>query len=148
MRPSGVRKRILREHEELRGRLDTLDALAERLDTEGEAAIPDALAESRAFYDVLIDHIDLEDEILAPALREADAWGDVRAEKLIGHHREQRKELEALAGADAKSSSAELASRLRRIIADVREDMVHEEKEILHRNLLRDDVVGIDVEGG
>lgn len=149
MRPSAVRKRIQSEHDELRTQLDKLEALAERLGQDDGAAVEPAIALSQDLYETLRDHIDLEDAILAPALREADAWGDLRADKLVAHHREQREELMAL-GNDIPSgvNPRDFGERLRAFILDVREDMKHEEKALLDENLLRDDVIGIDVDPG
>jgi iron-sulfur cluster repair protein YtfE (RIC family) len=149
MRPSAVRDRIIREHAELRVGLEEIERAAERIEQEGRPAMAAAVELSRAFYDALRDHIDMEDAILAPALRETDAWGEVRASKLEAHHRDQRQELKDLSEVDAESYDPEvLVRRLRAFIKDVREDMVHEEKGVLSPDLLKDDLIGVDVEGG
>jgi iron-sulfur cluster repair protein YtfE (RIC family) len=149
MRPSAVRERILREHASIRLKLNELERAAERLETEGTSAIPAAAELSRALYDELRDHIDMEDAILAPALRETDAWGEVRASKLEAHHRDQRVELKDLGEVDVDSITPEtFAKRLRDFVAEVRADMVHEETGVLSPELLKDDVIGVDVEGG
>jgi hypothetical protein len=68
---------------------------------------------------------------------------------LLSHHRSQRAELRQLSSEAAASMEPRaLANRLRVLIADVREDMTHEETSVLSANLLRDDLVGINVEGG
>jgi len=149
MRPSNVRQRILKEHGELRERLDELERHAEALRREGAAALQEALARARAFYDQLRAHTELEDDILVPAMREADAWGDVRAEGLLEHHREQRTQLRELSGeAAGEIAPGDLAARLEQLIEEVRADMKHEESGILSTDLLRDDPIGINVEGG
>lgn len=149
MRPSSVRRRIIEEHRELAEDLEGLERLAARLDTEGRAAIGDTVARARDFYGKLREHIDLEDAILAPALREADAWGEVRAKKLETHHAEQRAELAALGAFDAATTDpAELAKRVRAFIEEVRADMKREETGVLDAGLLRDDVTSMDAEGG
>lgn len=149
MRPSHVRTRIADEHASLREELDGLEALAARLEAGDSGAAAEAHARCTAFYDQLRDHIDLEDAILAPALREADAWGDARADALLKHHREQREALNHLGGAaPASLSNAELAVRLRALIADIRLDMKHEDDALLDPALLRDDVITIDGFGG
>lgn len=149
MRPSHVRARIAKEHVALRKELDALEALATRLEAGDPAAVPEAHQRCTAFYDHLRDHIDLEDAILAPALREADAWGDERADALIKHHREQREALNLLGGsAPPPLPPAELAVQLRALIADIRIDMKHEDDALLDPSLLRDDVISIDGFGG
>ena len=146
-RPSAVRKRILREHTEIRGLLDRLERAAKGLHT-GKAG---ALAEARELRDTLCErlkaHVDLEDAVLAPALRDADAWGDVRADKLVTHHREQREELDAIEHEQGRSDSG-YAQRLLALVEDIRKDMMHEEKDLLTDELLRDDVVSIYPEDG
>lgn len=149
MRPSGVRRRILEEHRQLATGLDQLEQLAARLEQEGDAVIASAVDRARDFYEQLREHIDLEDAILAPALREADAWGEVRASKLEKHHRDQRIELKALGELDVETTDpAQLAARIRAFVQEVREDMRHEEEGVLSADLLRDDVTSVDAEGG
>ncbi|MDH5671462.1 MAG: hemerythrin domain-containing protein [Myxococcales bacterium] len=149
MRPSAVRERIVEEHARLRQQLDALDSAANRLETEGQAALPEALELSRGFHEALRDHIDLEDAILVPTLREADAWGPERADRLAEHHRQQRAEIRALGEADAaEADPVALADRLRQLCREIREDMKHEESGVLSADLLRDDPVAIDAEGG
>ena len=149
MRPSNVRRRILDEHRDIAVQLERLEELAVRLDAEGDAAIPDTVAFARDFYEKLREHIDLEDAILAPALREADAWGEVRAGKLEKHHAEQRKELTELGALDARTTDpTSLAGRVRAFIEEIRQDMKHEEEGVLSGDLLRDDLTSIDAEGG
>jgi len=149
MRPSAVRKRIHTEHDELRGKLDEVEAVATRLAEGDGGAVESAIVASQALYDKLPDHIDLEDAILAPALREADAWGDIRDDKVVSQHKDQRQELMALGNevpVDVKPGL--FAERLQAFILDVREDMAHEEEALLNESILRDDVIGIDVTGG
>ena len=85
-----------------------------------------------------------------PALREADAWGEVRADRVQAEHKEQTAEVRLLLEefGDPFASSGELALRLEDFIAAVEVDMAAEEKATLGPDLLRDDVVGIDVEAG
>lgn len=149
MRPSHVRHRIADEHTALREELKALEALATRLEAGDATAVDEAHTRTVAFYDHLRDHIDLEDAILAPALRQADAWGDVRADALLKHHREQREELNVLGGSTPPGlPPADLARRLRALVADIRTDMKHEDDALLDPTLLRDDVIAIDGFGG
>lgn len=149
MRPSAVKQRIVAEHQAMRGELEGLERLAERLERGDQTAVPEAAAAGRAMFRNLVDHIDLEDAILAPALREADAWGDVRADTLLKHHAEQRAALDDLAtNTPDDMDPAPLAFVIRSFIDEVRKDMHHEEQALLDRDVLREDLIGIDVSDG
>jgi len=144
-RPSRIRKRILREHDALRA---TLEELSQTIATKDfDAARVTAL--SRQLGEQLRAHVDHEDALLLPALREADAWGQVRADQLAQHHAQQRAALgEDQLDTQLRAPRAELATWLRGVIDDLRTDMEHEERELLSVELLRDDPLGIDVEDG
>src|SRR5262245_22562855 len=99
LRPSQVRARILREHATLRERVEALADLIAQLRAGSTAVLARGLADAQALCCELREHIDFEDALLEPALRETDAWGSVRAERLVRHHAAQRKhfaELEEL----------------------------------------------------
>lgn len=147
MKPSDVRARILAEHVEIRGILDSLEPIARALGDGDRARLQDAETLRELLCRRLFAHIDLEDAILAPALRAADAWGPERAAQLLEHHREQRAELAALARV-AGLEPAMRGARLQRLVGYIRDDMRHEEAGLLDANLLRDDVVGVAVEDG
>lgn len=147
MRPSDVRARILTEHAEIRVLLDRLESVAHALRVGERARLEDAETLRELLCERLFSHIDLEDAILAPALRAADAWGPERAAQLLEHHREQRAELAALARVEGLEPAMR-GERLQRLVQYIRDDMRHEEAGLLDANLLRDDVVGVAVEDG
>lgn len=147
MKPSDVRARILTEHAEIRAILDRLESVAQALRSGKRARFKDAEALRESLCAKLFSHIDLEDAILAPALRAADAWGPERAAQLLEHHREQRAELTALARVEGLEPAMR-GERLHRLVEYIRDDMRHEESGLLDPNLLRDDVIGVAVEGG
>ena len=102
----------------------------------------------RELYQTLLRHIELEDAILAPALRETDAFGPVRAEALLREHRRQRNLLlEALDSTDARST-LELAHNVVLLIADLQVDMAHEEVALLDSELLKDDPISTSANSG
>jgi iron-sulfur cluster repair protein YtfE (RIC family) len=148
MDPSEVRERILREHVALR---EALVLLGDALDA-GDAGDADRFEEARSrtakLCSQLNSHTELEDRVLVPALREADSWGEVRAAKLLVHHREQREELKLLAEQAHSLAPAAFSQRAHALINDVIADMLHEEAAIINDRVLRDDVIGIDVEAG
>ena len=148
MEPSQVRKRILREHRVLRDQLlrleSELDALAKN--PQNKQAVIEA---ARELMVELTAHTEVEDAILAPALRDIDAWGPVRADMLLDHHREQRQQLRELLAAYAHNPNLRQVARMTmQLIVDVRADMLHEENTLLANSLLRDDLVAIDMEAG
>jgi iron-sulfur cluster repair protein YtfE (RIC family) len=145
MKPSEVRTRVLRDHEQLREDLDRLESLVREL--AAGRAMPDAVrAESVALVARLYSHMRWEESYLLPALREADAWGAERAERLERDHREQRELLDFLnARLHAEAQPAALLARdVQHLIALLRDDMREEEAELLDERVLRDDVVAVD----
>ena len=146
---AAIRDRILEEHRLLRHRLDFLELAVEGLgeDPKRRGAVNRA---ARDLLRLLIAHTRLEDAILAPLLRTADAWGEVRARSLLDSHVEQREQLTGLIhsyGANGENAEDALPRTLA-WIADVRADMDREERDVLNRELLRDDSVAIDGESG
>jgi iron-sulfur cluster repair protein YtfE (RIC family) len=150
VKPSEVRERTLRDHEALRIALDRLERCCR------EAARGDLLPAGQlreAAHALIVDverHMRWEERHLEPALREADAWGNERADRLRSDHREQREALgHVLAGLrDPGRPPALVARMLLDLIALLRDDMAEEEDLLLDPRVLRDDVVGIDVETG
>jgi hypothetical protein len=148
MTPSEVRSRILSDHERLRGDLEALEAaVSQALDRTSTASLR---MDTEAFLARLRAHMQWEESYLLPALREADAWGAERADALIRDHREQRDLLTFVDTRlrDEAEPAALLARNISNLIALLREDMRHEEAELLDERVLRDDVVAIDVETG
>lgn len=151
MTPSEIRIRVLADHEELRGHLVGLEKLthAVRRDaTDGDAR---RLREiTRVLLDQLSKHMRWEERYLLPALRDADAWGEERAARLLGDHREQRQVLDLIVErlGDSGRPEALVVGDVFGLIAFLRADMEEEERDLLDPRVLRDDVVGIDVETG
>ena len=150
MEPSEVRRRVLKDHDMLRGRIESLERLAERA-VSGARVTSDALRTSATeLLAALRTHMAWEDRYLAPALRDADAWGPERVAQFARDHRQQRADIEHLLEslADREEPGAFLASRLLDWIHELHADMLDEEQAFLDPRVLRDDVVGIDVETG
>lgn len=146
--PSMVRTRILAEHAVLRVLYGTIEqhALAV-LDDEADEAGPmrERCAE---LCNTLLRHIELENAVLAPALRDLDAFGPLRAKQLIEEHERQRSALTAtLISIDALRDH-QLAVDILGLLAELRTDMTYEEETLLHPDLLRDDLVTPDTEAG
>ncbi len=148
MKPSEVRRHILDEHVTIRGILLSIEAAAQQV-IEGERHLVGALRlEGEGLLAFLSDHMRWEDRHLAPVLRAADSWGPARAEQLESDHREQclllRHALEAIE--DQSRPPPLIARNLLDLVALLREDIEDEESALLDERVLRDDVVGIEVE--
>ena len=150
MTPGEVRARILAEHVAIRDMLVGLEDVARKV-LQGDRSLVGALRlEGEALLDRLKDHMFWEDLHLAPALRQADAWGEERAALLDSDHREQRQVLAHCLSAvnDASRPPAVVARTLIDLVAMLRQDIEDEERLLLDPRVLRDDVIGIDVETG
>jgi iron-sulfur cluster repair protein YtfE (RIC family) len=152
MKPSEIRARVMEDHAGLRVDLDRLEALARRV-REGDPAKPDVDAlrsGAKALLDRLWAHMRWEETWLLPALRGADAWGSERARRLVGDHREQRVLLEFLLDRllDSARPDRLVFSDVDALLAFLRKDMEEEERDLVDERILRDDVVGIEVETG
>jgi hypothetical protein len=150
MDPSQVRETILEQHVNLREQLVKLRALAAgsiRDDPKGAAPLRE---EGLRLLAELASHLDFEDLHLLPALRETDAWGDDRATQLALEHAEQRELFRYILARlhETDRPSLLMARELETLVDALLVDMAEEEKVMLRKDVLRDDVVGIDVETG
>ena len=150
MNPSHVRCRILQDHAMLRQRLSDLEAAVNALQmgAANEAQVAELV---RSLFVELSRHTELEDTILAPTLMEIDAWGAERTQQLLQHHETQRAEIRELSGLlDMHLGAADLpvAQVISRLVLDLRNDMAHEERDILNADLLRDDVIAVASNSG
>ncbi len=150
MQPSEVRQRIINDHRLIKIMVSEIRDLALRTQA-GESYLAGKLRErARNLYECFCRHIDLEDVILVDALRDADAWGEERAEALRSEHREQREVLTYLLERllDPIQPQILMVHDLLNFTAWLSDDMRNEEETILHEGLLRDDVVAIHVNTG
>lgn len=146
MRPSKVRQRILNDHQLIKIEISEVRDLALRIQA-GEEHLSGRLREQgRELYERFCLHIDF----LIGALRDADAWQEEFAEELRNEHREQQEIftylLERLL--DPTRPQTLMVADLLNFTAWLRDELRHEEKMILHGDLLRDDVVGINTNSG
>jgi hypothetical protein len=149
MRLSELRDRVLRDHAALRGRVARVEALS-RAALASASGVQELRAEARELIRALEQHISWEDEHLLTVLSDVDVWGPERLQRMQADHLEQRELLRyANAVLDDPSRALELLARttldLARLLQD---DMEDEEEAVLDPAVLRDDVIGIDVETG
>ena len=138
MKPSEIRSRILAEHDDLRRRLTGIETLAAR--ALGENALRAAVSQLAA---ALEEHLSMEDELLLPAIRDVDAWGSIRAKRMMEEHEGQRVTIDRLNEISRGGDRTELARSVQALRKALLEDMRREESELLHPDLLRDDVISI-----
>ncbi len=150
MRPSQVRRRVLEDHETLRTLLAQLDVLARETLSGDEQLLAPLRERAEALLARLAEHMRWEDRYLSQALRQADAWGRERAAALEREHQEQRAVLRHAVERlrDEDSPAPLLARELADLVERLRRDMQEEEQDLLDERVLRDDVVGIEVETG
>ena len=87
---------------------------------------------------------------LVPAIRDADGWGEERANLLAREHVEQRDQFQYILDRlrDTDRASILLGRELLAFVGVLLADMQREEQTVLDADLLRNDVVGIDMETG
>lgn len=142
--PSEVRQRILKEHRHLRHLLVELQELARATTLESEHAsrLRSSLRTLLAEFSL---HLDSEEEILVPVIEKIDAWGAARADNLRKEHAEQRGMLRSMfRRAEDPRDACDLAEEVDRLVLRIFRDMREEEAELLHENVMRDDVIAID----
>lgn len=148
MNPSFVRARILEDHASLRRQLKELEQAVDEM--HGDPSQCDNVIEIACqILTALVKHTELEDSILAPALREIDAWGSIRATLLLDHHATQRTQLRELVEDYERPENPERIARFTLAwIREVRADMAHEEMDVLSAALLKDDPIAVAMESG
>jgi hypothetical protein len=129
--------------------LDRVQETAAAMLAAGSNSVERAVGLGRELYTGLLEKIELEDQMLLPALREADAWGEIRAAELGRLLAAQRRDLEAMPlQEDPMVEPTVIVARLLSVIEIFRVHMLREEAFALAPDLLRDDIYGIDVEDG
>jgi len=148
--PSQIRARVIADHEGFRDVLDRLERRTRAADGGDAAALQELRGLAQGLLERLQEHMRWEEHYLRPALREADAWGEERAERLTREHAEQREELAFILQRlrDPERPEPLVINDLIGLIVMLREDMDEEERDLLDERVLRDDIVGIEVEAG
>lgn len=151
--PSQVRNVILSEHVHIRHLLDRSEEHAQRILSGGGFGEFEVLALRGIAYQLytgVCRHMELENRVLAPALASLDAFGNVRSDRLINEHAEQKVMLERVVAQfdDPSETPAVRAAALMHLIGTLRHDMDIEEQTLLNPDLLRDDTIAEDAEAG
>ncbi len=142
--PGDVRDRIREEHGRIRRSLMDLQALARGVTLDEDLA--GALrANLRCFVVEFSLHLDLEEEILMPVVEQLDAWGPQRAAAMRVEHAEQRQLLRHMFERGShREDPLGLAEEVDALVLRMFHDMRSEEAELIHDDVLRDDIVAID----
>lgn len=144
-RPSLVRFRALEQYQQLRKTIDELEAVAAKLLSEGEAVLDEALECTSKLLVEISDYVDLEQLFVLPTVRNADIWGDLRADRLVRDHQSQRAGLFALQREQRGAVTPDLlAADLHAFAEEMRKSLEREEHEVLSSELMRDDVIGLE----
>jgi Hemerythrin HHE cation binding domain len=145
MSPSEVRDHVGRQHIQLRILFVEVEGACREV-LEGGRGDPRPAVQK--LVHAVWDHIAMEDRLLVPTLRQVDSWGPARAEHVAEEHEKQRGQLTALRDLAKHGPGDEAARATLALIGELITDMDGEEKDLLHPDLLRDDVIAIDQSDG
>lgn len=138
MHPSKLLTELMKQHDALRSIIDRCEAMADDLD-EGRgdpSQLTREVAKLRLAFDA---HNKFEEQLLRPVLRELDAFGDVRIDRMIADHIGEHHAVREQLGEGPTAI-------LRAAIDTLRVHLQAEERYFLSSKVLRDDLVS--VEGG
>lgn len=147
--PSAVRKRVLASHGRLRHRMHAMIHRCDELRAGQRGALQSLRDEGQALMDELLEHLELEERELAPVLRETPGFGEIRVEELVAHQRDQRHDVIQLVRELERGSDDpnDLASRVTRLIDELRRDLVFQDRELLGSDILKDDPIDVSLSG-
>ena len=150
LQASEVATRILAEHALLRPILRETRFLADRVAKGDDGARAPLRAFALMLYEKLVAHIELEDRILAPVVRDISGWGPSLHAEMMQEHAHQRARLKSDI-ADLRMGcicEQRLASSIDSFVECLMRDMEAEERRLLLRSdLLADSPLG-DGEAG
>jgi hypothetical protein len=141
-------RRILRQHVDIR---QLLQACLEHADAAVNAETSSDVT-LRLLVGIthveLLRHLAEEEALLVPILEDDLPLGPLRAAQLKEEHERQRDELDALRRSWDSEGVAPRAQKLRALAGALLDDMEHEEHELLVGDVIRDDEVVVDQNGG
>ena len=147
MQLSKLREQLLQQHAALRELIAEVGAQNQRSqDQAGDDELRRALGKLTV---ALGEHNRFEESSLRGVIAKLDAWGPQRESLMDSrHHDEHLLTLEALEQSFGTPQRAERAPQLRKLLDALLDHMRHEDREVLHPNVLRDDVISADPFGG
>lgn len=144
MKLSQMREELIAEHAELRRLASHVATEAEHV-LEGEGATTEGLRSLLGRFDAALQaHNRHEERLLRDEIRHVDAWGPLR-EALMDevHEAEHSSIVQALGDTHASADAREIAAQGLAVVRRVLEHIEAEERELLHPDVLRDDLVTI-----
>jgi hypothetical protein len=131
--PSNALDELAEQHAMLRELMERCEELADDVDagTQDASRLLQEVTRLRAAFDA---HNRFEEELLRPLLLDVDWLGAVRVSRMVEDHVEEHRALR-------RELVATPTSGLRGVIADLRDHLVGEERYLLSRKVLRDDLV-------
>lgn len=131
--PDEIRTRIRSEHVQISAILARVEALSERVAAQRDAKLVLALREElRALGKLLMEHLHYE-EYQLPSLAAEGTEDDV-AKDMRREHEAQRELLDSvIQDLDETAVGAQLVVGVRELARAIRDDMEHEERELLSR---------------
>jgi hypothetical protein len=126
----------MKQHDALREMIDHCESLADELDAgRGDPShLTHEVAKLRIAFDA---HNKFEEQLLRPVLREMDAFGDVRIDRMVADHVGEHHAVREQLG-DGPTAM------LRSAIDHLRVHLQAEERYFLSSKVLRDDLVSVE----
>ena len=130
--PAEIRTRIRNEHAQISAQLARVEALTERVGDDDAKAVMALREELQALGTILHAHLHYEEYTL-PALAQEGTAQDV-IEGMRREHEAQREIFERIIGElDETAVGAKLVVGVRELARAIRDDMAHEERELLSK---------------
>jgi iron-sulfur cluster repair protein YtfE (RIC family) len=151
--PAQVRAVILTEHQKIRALLARLESDATELLA---CSVPKSTArhalrqQALNLCDQMGAHIAFENQLLVPVVGVGDAWGPVRAQRILEEHEDQMQLLRAYADllmGSGSESNPGIAVTVWQLVQSIGADMREEEAHVLSPEFLSDRI-GQNVETG
>ena len=147
MQLSKLREQLLQQHTALRDLITEVGTQNQR--SQDEAGDDELRRTLGKLTVALSEHNRFEESSLRGVIAKLDAWGPQRESLMDSrHHDEHLLTLEALEQSFSTQQRPERTALLRQLLDALLDHMRHEEREVLHPNVLRDDVITADPFGG
>jgi iron-sulfur cluster repair protein YtfE (RIC family) len=130
--PDEIRSRIRSEHAQISAQLARVEALSERMGEDDAKAVVALREELQTLGKVLLEHLHYE-EYQLPSLADASKAEEV-AEGMRQEHQAQRELFDrVIRDLDETAVGSKLVIGVRELARAIRDDMEHEEREILSK---------------
>jgi hypothetical protein len=145
MYPSEIREHILELHERLRRLLGQALDLAREVRRGDRALFASLVDVTERIASLVLRLIEEEEDLLPPALLEADAWADVRLERMARYHRHQRAAVLTTLGRlhERRLPPRRVAEEVEDLVEELDETLCRAERILLSPEVLRDDPIVI-----